>query len=99
MFCDCISFLISVSISDGIFTAAIKKHVYHLYIRTLRRMRHMYTCFQSVSKTGTLQQFNSPEPPDPLSSANVDIVGVFQIVDSSILLPQPPCSLQPVDSG
>lgn len=81
---------ISVSISDGIFTAATEKHVYHLYIRTLRQMRHLYTCFQSASKTGALQQFNSPEASDPLSTSDVDIIGVFQIVGSGILLQMGP---------
>ena len=52
------------------------------------RMYAWYTCFSVQPRFlyGPLEQFDSPESPNPLSAANVDIVGRLQIVQIGVLL-------------
>ena len=62
-----------------------QNHLYMCTACTVVRMVHVFFS-PAAFLCGSLKQFDSPESPNPLAAADVDIVGRFQIVEIGMLL-------------
>ena len=62
-----------------------QNHLYMCTACTDVRMVHVFFS-PAAFLCGSLEQFDSPESPNPFAAADVDIVGRFQVVQIGMLL-------------
>ena len=62
-----------------------QNHLYMCTACTVVRMVHVFFS-PAAFLYGSLEQFDSPESPNPLAASNMDIVGGLQIVEIGVLL-------------
>ena len=62
-----------------------QNHLYMCTACTVVRMVHVFFS-PAAFLYGSLEQFDSPESPNPFAAADMDIVGSFQIVEIGMLL-------------